>query len=154
MAVHHLTECLGEKGIDVELAVGADFVPAMIDAARLDLSEYGTPWARERVRYGVATNENLVAGVAEALGVLPKDISGTFHLALGVNTFRYPIRHGTSGESIEQLRTLLAPGGRVVVIDMNDRFPYALKPRRRTRHGSRPFPITLGNSNLPSLDEY
>jgi len=33
MAIHYLVEALRREGVDVELAVGADFVPAMIGAA-------------------------------------------------------------------------------------------------------------------------
>lgn len=154
MALHFVTEALLAEGSDVELAIGADFVPRMIEAAQLDIDDYGSETARERTRFAVATNEELAAGIAEALDSTVDAIAGTFHLAIGVNTFRYPIRHGTAAAAVDQLRTLLKPGGRVVVIDMNDRFPYGIKPRLRLPGQSRWLPVRIGSAPLPSLEEY
>jgi SAM-dependent methyltransferase len=142
MALHHLTESLGRQNVDVGLAVGTDFVPRMIAAADADLEEYGSDWAKQRIRHVVAPNEDLVGGIAGALGEPREAVAGSFSLAIGVNTFRYAIRNGSDGRVVEQLRELLAPGGRVIMIDMNDRFPYWLKPSRN------------GRPPLPSLSEY
>lgn len=81
-----------------------------------------------------------------------ESVAGSFHLALGVNTFRYPIRHGTVASAVQQLESLLQPGGRVVVIDMNDRFPYQLKPRRNT--DAQRTRWRFGTAPLPTLDGY
>lgn len=153
MALHHLAERLGKHGIEVELAVGADFVPAMIAAAQQDLEEFGTTWAKKRVRYVVASNEALSAGIAEALGETVYALDGTFQLAIGLNTFRYAIRQEKAEEVVGQLRRLLAPGGRVVIIDMNDGFPYGLRPTRRAPD-ERGFPIHFGAAWLPTLERY
>jgi SAM-dependent methyltransferase len=154
MALHFLTEALLAEGTDVELAVGADFVPRMVEGASLDVAEYGSETARERMRFAVASNEELAAGLAEAFDTSVDALAGTFHLAIGVNTFRYPIRHGTAAAAVEQLHRLLAPGGRVVVIDMNDRFPYGVKPKRRLPGQTGRLPFRLGNAPLPSLEGY
>lgn len=148
MAIHHLAEDLGER---VELAVGADFVPEMIEAANRDLEEFGSDSAKQRLRYVVAPNESLVADIAAALDTQTADLEGSFQLALGVNTFRYAVRHGTSATVVDQLDRLLAPSGRVVMIDMNDRFPYGVKPRRSTNGWP---PLRFDQPKLPSLDEY
>lgn len=153
MALHYLTEELGKQGIDVELAVGADFVPAMVGAAQQDLDEFGTSWAKERVRYVVASNEELEAGVAEGLGTTVDALAGTFHLAIGVNTFRYAIRHGNSEAVVGNLGRLLAPGAHIVVVDMNDRFPYGMRPTRR-EPGEQGLPIHFGRAWLPTLEGY
>jgi SAM-dependent methyltransferase len=153
MALHYLTEQLGRQGTPVDVAVGTDFIPGMIAAAKQDLAQYGSAWARERVRFVVAPNEKLVEGLAKELGQSPDSLAGTVHLAIGVNTFRYAIRGGTSGFVVGQLAHLLAAGARVVVIDMNDRFPYGLKPRRATSSDAR-LPIAFGARELPTLDEY
>jgi len=152
MAIHYLVEALRREGVDVELAVGADFVPAMIGAAQQELRELGDDWTKQRLRYVIATNEELAAQIAEGLGEPEESIAGSFHLAIGVNTFRYPIRHGTVGSAVQQLESLLQPGGRVVIIDMNDRFPYQLKPRRNT-DGERTR-WRFGTAPLPTLDGY
>lgn len=148
MAVHFLTEQLGREALDVELAVGADFVPAMISAAEQDVREYATPWARERLRFVVASNENLVSDIARGLDTTTEDLAESFQLAIGVNTFRYAIRHGTAERTVQELTQLLVPGGRVVVIDMNDRFPYWLRKGRPPR-SDRPVA-----ERLPTLEEY
>jgi SAM-dependent methyltransferase len=153
MALHYLTEELGRRGTPVDIAVGTDFIPGMIAAAKQDLAEYGSPWARERVRFIVAANEKLVEGLARELGQSRDSLVDTIHLAVGVNTFRYAIRGGTSRLVVGQLAHLLAAGGRVVVIDMNDRFPYGLKPRR-TKSSNARLPIEFGARELPTLDEY
>lgn len=151
MAIHHLAEDMRRRGTEVDVAIGADFVPEMIEAANLDREEFASDWAKERLRYVVASNETLVDEIADGLDQQPADVEGTFQLAIGVNTFRYAVRHGTSATVVEQLERLLAPGGRVVMIDMNDRFPYGVKPRRSTNGWQ---PVRFDQPKLPSLDEY
>ena len=151
MALQYATQKLGDAGIDVELAVGADFVPAMIEAARQDADAFATEWARERLRFVVASNEALADEIANGLDVSVDSLAQTFHVAIGVNTFRYAVRRATAATVVRQLDALLARGGRVVMIDMNDRFPYGLKPKR-SPNGR--FAFRLGNEKLPSLDEY
>jgi SAM-dependent methyltransferase len=154
MALHFVTEALLAEGTDVEFAVGADFVPRMIEAAALDVAEYGSEVGRKRMRFAIASSEELAAGVADALDSSVGALAGTFHLAIGVNTFRYAIRHGTAPAAVEQLHQLLVPGGRVVVIDMNDRFPYGITPKRRLPGQTGRLPFRIGNSALPSFERY
>jgi SAM-dependent methyltransferase len=155
MALHQLAEDLHRENVPVELAVGTDLVPEMIQAASQDLDRFGSAWAKERFRYVVAANEELVSRLSDALGEGNDEVTGTFQLAVGVNTFRYAIRHGTDVGVVEQLKFLLSPGGRVVMIDMNDAFPYGLKPRRRSDGQARgPFSFRLGTEKLPTLDRY
>ncbi len=153
MALHYFVEALGEAAIEVDLAVGTDFVPAMVAAAAGDLDTFGSEWAKERMRFLVASNETLAEQIAAGLKVPVETLAGSFHVAIGVNTFRYAVRHGTSAAAVDQLNLLLARGGRAVVIDMNDRFPYGLKPKRR-EPGERGLPLRFGNAPLPSLSEY
>ena len=153
MALHYLSERCREEGIDVELALGTDFSPQMIAAARRDLEDVGSEWARRRLRFLVADNETLLPDVARALGESEETLVESFHLAVGVNTFRYAIRHGTSSQVVAQLDRLLRSGGEVVVIDMNDRFPYGLKPRRASSAGGVRL-VQFGREWLPTLEEY
>lgn len=153
MALHHLVEMLGEAAIEVDLAVGTDFVPAMVAAAEGDRDAFGSEWAKERMRYVVAPNETLARDIAEGLSVPAETLARSFHIAIGVNAFRFAVRHDTSAAVVGQLNLLLARGGRTVIIDMNDRFPYGLKPTRK-EPGERGLPLRLGNAPLPSLSEY
>jgi SAM-dependent methyltransferase len=150
MALQYVVEALQLEGIEVELAVGTDFVPRMVEAATDELERFGSDAARASVRFVVATNEELASQIADGLGEPLESISGSFHLALGVNTFRYPVRHGNGAQAVEQLERLLTPGGRVVMIDMNDRFPYGAKPKR----GEGRVPVRFGAAELPTLDGY
>jgi len=152
MAVHYVVEALRKEGVEVELAVGADFVPAMVAAAQQEVEEFGDEWTKQRMRFVVATNEELAGQLAGGLGQSAASLEGSFHLALGVNTFRYPIRHGNGADAARQLESLVMPGGRVVVIDMNDRFPYGIKPKRNPP-GTR-LPYRFGTAELPSLEGY
>jgi SAM-dependent methyltransferase len=151
MAIQYLTQRLDELGVKVDVAVGTDLVPAMIEAATLDRDEFGSEPVKRRLTYAVAANEDLVAGVARALGASDDALAGTFQLAIGVNTFRYAIREGSTHAVVSGLRHLLAPGGRAVVIDMNGRFPYWLK-RRRGPGGRRRG--RGGAPHVPNLSEY
>jgi SAM-dependent methyltransferase len=153
MAIQYTTMALHDEGKDVELGVGADLVPQMVDAANQELQEAGNAVVRHSVRFVVAANERLTDDLAVGLGEDPRALNGTFHLAIGVNTFRYPVRHGHAAEAVEQLRLLLAPGGRVVVIDMNAAFPYGVKPKRRPPGASGPA-LRFGTEPLPSLAGY
>jgi SAM-dependent methyltransferase len=155
MALHQLAEDLHGENVPVELGVGADLVPEMIEAATQDLLRFGSCWAKDRLRYVVAANEELVSRLSDSLTEGDEGVTETFHLAVGVNTFRYAIRHGTDAAVVEQLKLLLSPGGRVVMIDMNEAFPYGLKPRRRADgQGRGPFSFRLGTEKLPTLREY
>lgn len=149
MAIQHVAQTIAEEGIELDLAVGADFAPAMIEAAA---EETGNLDSAGTLRFVVASNERLAEELADGLGEPLKALAGTFQLAFGINTFRYPIRHGTSSEAVHSLGTLLASGGRVVIIDMNDRFPYGLRPTFG-RNGGKSL-VSFGTQKLPTLDEY
>ena len=82
MATLCLADELRQRGVEVELMVGADLVPNMIAAARQDLADYGSEWARERLRFVVAPHERLMNDLPTGLGVGPEDLAGSFHFAL------------------------------------------------------------------------
>jgi SAM-dependent methyltransferase len=126
-----LMDELIRTGIDVELIVGADAEPAMIAAAQHDLAECDFGCASQRVAYVVASHERLSTEVPAALGISARKLAESFQLAFGLSTFRHTIQDGTAAQSVRELHRLLSPGGRLVVIDLNNRFPYRM-PRLPT----------------------
>lgn len=149
MVLAHLAEELRRAGYEIDAAVGTDLVPEMITAARAELAAYGSPWAVQHLRFIVAPNEALYSPIAEDLEGDPRQVEQGFDFVCGVNTLRYNVLGG-SGEAVaRELAKLMAPGARVVMIDMNDRFPYGLKPKR-----SGPSGISFAREILPTLQDY
>ena len=148
MNLVHFTSILKGKGIPLERAVGTDFSPVLIDAAKREAQAYLTGDDQRKVEFHVAKNETLVQDLADAAGLERSRLSGSFDFILGVNTIRYCHRGGREVDCARDIMELLTPGSICVVIDMNDRFPAfrsALKNRFRTVNEEQPY--------LPSLAE-
>jgi SAM-dependent methyltransferase len=104
-------------------AIGTDFSPPMIEAARCEAKKrLGTEL--NIVSYFVARNEALTHDLASLLGVQPSDLQNTFDLILGVNTFRYAYRLNKANTCAREIFSLLRPGGYSVMIDMNRGFRF------------------------------
>src|SRR4029077_20707789 len=136
------------KGRKVELAIGTDFSETLIAAANRECKTLLSPQQQAKIRFAVARNETLAADLREALPDLGSGLKGSFHVILGVNTFRYCHRLGVETECACNLADLLAPGGLCIMIDMNRQFP-AFRSKFRDRK-TKPE----AERYLPSLDEY
>lgn len=149
MNLVHFTSILRKKGLRLERAVGTDFSPVLIDAAKREARAYLGGDDQRKLEFHVAKNETLVRDLANATGVEPASLSGSFDFILGVNTIRYCHRGQREIDCARDIMELLIPGGVCVVIDMNDRFPAfksALKNRFRR--------VNEEECYLPSLSEY
>ena len=149
MNLVHLVSMLERMGIRVDVAIGTDFSPALIDAARSDARKYLKPELASKVKFAVAANENLLKESVKGLGLKEIDLTGTFDLLLGVNTIRYCHRLKNVGRCVEGIRDLLKDGGVCVNIDMNNRFPAF---RSKLRHTGKK--LDENEILLPTLDEY
>jgi SAM-dependent methyltransferase len=123
MNLFKLLELFEQQGAHIDIAVGADFSPPMIEAARAEASRHLPPRLHQQVRLVVANNETLADDVASGLGHGAEELERTFDLIVGVNTFRYCHRLNKSVECAQDLFRLLSPGGYSIMIDMNSRFP-------------------------------
>ena len=148
MNLIHLVSKLEDHGITVSGAYGTDFSPRLIDAARLEAETYLSTEQRKKVRFWVARNENLIDDVTQASEISKDHLLGSFDLLLGVNTIRYCHRLGNEDKCVQEILSLLSPGGACIVIDMNDKFPaFRSRVRDRLIKGKRAC-------YLPSLDQY
>lgn len=151
MNLLHLVSGLGRDGFKVISAVGADFSPVLIEAAKREAKNYLRDDGQRRVDFCVAKNETLRKDLSSALGKSRSELENSFDFILGVNTIRYCHRAGKELECAHDIFHLLVPGGVSVVIDMNNRFPLfrsALKDRLRGQKQNEE------ECYLPSLDEY
>ena len=149
MNLVHLVAVLTKAGIKVQKAVGTDFSPVLIEAAKKESSNYLRPEDQGRIEFHIAKNESLVDDIASVTGTPPAKLAGSFDFILGVNTMRYSHRGGREMSCARDILTLLAPGGICVNIDMNNRFPAfrsALKNKFRAHK--------LEECYIPSLEEY
>jgi len=151
MNLVHLTSILKQEGIDIKRAVGTDFSPTLIDAARGEARNYAAPQMRDKLEFYVAMNETLIDDLSTGIGQSRKDLLGTFDLLLGVNTIRYCHRANKEVECAKDIYDLLAPGGICVNIDMNDRFLFF---RSSMKRGVSEQKNRAGEAYLPSLQEY
>ena len=136
-------------GVRIEKAVGADFSPVLIDAARREAKELLKEDDLRRLEFHVAKNEHLIDDLALALKSTPGELKNSFHFIIGVNTIRYCHAAKKEMENAQDIYDLLAPGGISVVIDMNNRFPLFrsdLKNRLRREKEEECY--------VPSLEEY
>jgi SAM-dependent methyltransferase len=150
MNLLHLVSVLGQQGIPVDCAYGTDFSETLVAAAENEAREYLAPNQRNRSRFAVARNENLIEEGARGFGVDRQELLGSFDLVFGVNTIRYGHRLNNVDRCVEGIRGLLREGGVCIVIDMNRKFP-AFRSRLRemvTR------PAEREETLLPTLDEY
>jgi SAM-dependent methyltransferase len=147
MNLIHCVEMLGRNGFPVAEAYGTDFSDRLVNEATGQAAAL-PPELRARVKFMVAKNESLVADMAKELNVPEKNLLGSFHFIIGVNTFRYPYRLGKADECAKGIYDLLKPGGVCVNIDMNNKYPMF-----RTRMKDRLTRPEL-ESYLPTLNEY
>lgn len=148
MNLLYLVSELERQGVTVDGAYGTDFSKPMIDAAKREAKEWLTPKQDAKVRFCTARNEYLIEEVSQRVGVHPRDLLGSFHFILGVNTIRYCHRLHEEHKCVAAICNLLVEGGVCVIIDMNDKFP-AFRSRLHDRRTKSPEAIYL-----PSLEEY
>jgi SAM-dependent methyltransferase len=149
MNLLHLISVLSREGIRVESAIGTDFSPVLIDAAKRETKNYLGDEEQRKVEFHAAKNESLIGELSVSMGRAKSELENSFHFILGVNTIRYCHRAGKELDCAQAIFDLLVPGGICVVIDMNDRFPLfrsALKNRFRKQKDEECY--------LPSLEEY
>jgi len=149
MNLLHLISVLDREGIQVESAIGTDFSPVLIEAARLEAMNCLRDEEQHNVEFHVAMNETLIGDLSVSMGRAKSELENSFHFILGVNTIRYCHRAGKELDCAQAIFDLLMPGGICVVIDMNDRFPLfrsTLKNRFRKHKEEECY--------LPSLKEY
>jgi hypothetical protein len=148
MNLVHLVSTMERKGIPLQCAYGTDFSDKLIDAANQEAKTYLSPQQNEKIRFCAGRNENLADDLAKGIGVPKSALLGSFHLILGVNTFRYCQRLKADVECATAIFDLLAVGGICIMIDMNKGFPL-FRSRFRDR-----LTKDEGAYYLPSLDEY
>jgi SAM-dependent methyltransferase len=151
MNLLHVVSSLGRDGFYIESAIGTDFSPVLIEAAKEEAQSYLTPRERSRVQFCVAKNETLLEELSADLGGEFSKLENSFHFIIGVNTIRYCYRAGKDFDCVQDIFRLLAPGGVCVVIDMNDRFPAF---RSRLKNKLRGKKQREEECDLPSLEEY
>jgi SAM-dependent methyltransferase len=151
MNLLQVVSSLGRDGFYIESAIGTDFSPVLIEAAKKEAQSYLTPRERSRVQFCVAKNETLLEELSADLGGEFSKLENSFHFIIGVNTIRYCYRAGKDFDCVQDIFRLLAPGGVCVVIDMNDRFPAF---RSRLKNKLRGKKQREEECYLPSLEEY
>jgi SAM-dependent methyltransferase len=151
MNLVHLISVFNQERISVECAVGTDFSPVLIDAARREAKNYLPQADQGKVEFHVAKNETLIEELASSLRKSPPELQNSFQFILGVNTFRYCHRAQKELDCAKDIFDLLMPGGVCVMIDMNNRFPVfrsAVKNRLRGQKENEE------ECYLPTLTEY
>jgi SAM-dependent methyltransferase len=149
MNLVHLISILEREGIRVEKAVGTDFSPVLINAAKHEAMNYLRPDAQRILEFHVAKNQSLVADLSASGGTEQNGPANSFDFILGVNTIRYCHAAKEELDCARDIFNLLAPGGVCVVIDMNNRYPCFrsdLKNRFRREKEEECY--------VPSLEEY
>ena len=150
MNLLHLVSVLDSDSIRVEAAIGTDFSPVLIEAAKREAKNYLGEQEQRRVEFYVAKNESLVDDISAATGTEKSKLKNSFQFIFGVNTVRYCHRATKELDCAQDIANLLVPGGVCVVIDMNDRFPFfrsALKNRCLRE-------VKEEECRLPTLEEY
>jgi len=149
MNLLHLVSILSREGVRISHAVGTDFSPVLIEAARCEAKAFLPESGLPKLAFHVANNERLIADLADVLRIDTTQLENSFHFILGVNTIRYCHAAKKELENAKDIFNLLVPGGICVVIDMNNRFPLFrsdLKNRFRRQKEEECY--------VPSLDEY
>ncbi len=147
MNVITLLSLLERKGRKVELAVGTDFSDRLIDAANGEAKKSLSKDQQKKIRFAVARNETLAADLAKEMRVSREKLLGSFHIIVGVNTFRYCHRLGKEVNCAQAIADLLAPGGVCIMIDMNRKFPAFRSKLRRSKEPKE-------EKFLPTLEQY
>lgn len=149
MNLIRLVGILQQAGIKVNRAVGTDFSPVLIDAARQEAKDLLRASDLGKLEFYVGKNEQLIDDLADAQGRERETLKNSFHFILGVNTIRYCHAAGKEIENARDIFDLLVPGGVVVNIDMNNRFPlFRSDLKNRLRR------IKEEECYVPSLEEY
>jgi len=149
MNLVHLVSVLKHAGIKIEKAVGTDFSPVLIDAAKLESKNYLRPEDQDGIEFHTAKNESLINDLSTATNTERAKLLNSFDFILGVNTMRYCHRGGREMSCARDIMDLLAPGGMCVNIDMSNRFPLfrsAVKNKFRAHK--------IEECYIPSLEEY
>jgi SAM-dependent methyltransferase len=144
-----LVDIFREERAEIDRAIGADFSPRMVEAARQDASQRLTPRLQQKIGFAVAANETLLRDLAKDLGVGDREIADSFDVVVGVNTFRYCHRLARQVDCARDILGLLRPGGYSIMIDMNQRFPL-FRSRLSDAFSGR----SKSEYYLPSLAEY
>jgi len=144
-----LVDIFREERAEIDRAIGADFSPRMVEAARRDAAQRLTPQLQQKIAFAVAANETLIRDLATDLGVGDREITGSFDVIVGVNTFRYCHRLARQVDCARDILSLLRPGGYSIMIDMSQRFPL-FRSRLRDAFSGR----SKSEYYLPSLAEY
>ena len=147
MNLIHLVSVLNRSGIHVEKAIGTDFSPVLIEAAKREKRNYLTDNYSGAIEFKVAKNETLIRDLSTSAE--EGKLEGSFHFIIGVNTIRYCHAAKKELECARDIFNLLFPGGICAVIDMNNRYPCFrsdLKNRLRRQKEEECY--------VPSLEEY
>jgi SAM-dependent methyltransferase len=123
MNLLHLVSVLSKEGVHIQKAIGTDFSPVLIEAARRDAKNYLGGDEQQKLEFHVVNNEHMLADLSISAGVGQDELKNSFHFALGVNTIRYCHAARRELECARDIFDLLEPGGMCVVIDMNSKFP-------------------------------
>jgi SAM-dependent methyltransferase len=151
MNLLHLIAVLNREGIKVSHAVGTDFSPVLIEAAKREAKTYLSENDQRRLEFHVGRNETLVEDLSSALGKSRPDLEKSFDFILGINTIRYCHRAKKETECAKAIFDLLIAHGVCVVIDMNNRFPLFRSALKNRLRGEEQDNLEL---YLPSLEEY
>jgi SAM-dependent methyltransferase len=112
------------QGARLADAIGTDFSPPMIEAARSEAKQQLPVELNAVTTYLVARHETITRDLASGLGAPLRELQNTFDLILGVNTFRYAHRLKKDETFARELFALLRPGGYSIMIDMNRGFRF------------------------------
>jgi SAM-dependent methyltransferase len=148
MNLLHLVSVLERRGMAVDFACGTDFSEPLVKSAKVEAKEALKAQLMEKVRFCVASNDNLVGDMTRQLGRSGESLVGSFDLIFGVNTIRFCHRLKNEKDCVQGIQELLTDGGVCIVIDMNDKFP-AFRSRFRDR-----MTKEKDSYYLPTLDEY
>ena len=149
MNLVHLVATLSRLGYKIERAVGTDFSPVLIEAAKREAKNYLSPDLASKLEFYQSRTENLVEGIAKATNVDAAQIAGQFDFLFGVNTIRYCHHGGVEAQAAKEILALLKPGGVCVNIDMNDRFPLFRSAVKNKLQGNK-----IEECYIPPLAEY
>jgi SAM-dependent methyltransferase len=146
-----LAAMLESQGLPVAKAIGTDFSPVLIEAAKNESRDFLSDRDQAKVEFHVANNDSLISDMAESLAEDRSAISAAFDFIIGVNTIRYSHRSGKQKDCARDIYDMLVPGGISVVIDMNQRFPLFRSAVKARLRGEDP---NEADCYLPTLEEY
>ncbi len=148
MNLIHLLNIIKQRNIRIHKAYGTDFSQVLIDAAKREAENNLGKEVLTKTKFLVARNENLVKDMSTSLGLGESQIIGSYHLIIGVNTFRYCHRLKMERMCADDIHRLLVPGGISIMIDMNDKFPF-FRSKWRKKKVENPI-----ETYIPDLEGY